>query len=112
MINPLFSLATAAPTTAATGDATTQLLGLVLPFALMFGVMWLVLIRPQRKKEKALKNLVNTMAVGDDAVTIGGVIGKVYNIKDDEITLTTGPSKTQITFKKSAIATVIKPISD
>jgi len=107
MIN-LFSLATPAPT----GDATTQLLGLVVPFALMFGVMWLVLIRPQRKKEKALKNLVNSMAVGDDAVTIGGVIGKVANIKDDEITIATGPSRTLIVFKKSAIASVIKPISD
>ena len=107
MIHTLFSLATDTAT-----DPTQALLGLVLPFALMFGVMWLVLIRPQRKKEKALKNLVNSMAVGDDAVTIGGVIGKVANIKDDEITISTGPSKTLIVFKKSAIASVIKPISD
>jgi preprotein translocase subunit YajC len=114
MIDTLrFALATATPTgSAAATDPTQALLGLVLPFALMFGVMWLVLIRPQRKKEKALKSLVNSMAVGDDAVTVGGVIGKVANIKDDEITLSTGPAKTLITFKKSAIASVIKPISD
>jgi preprotein translocase subunit YajC len=99
-------------TTDPAADPTSALLGMVLPFAAMFGVMWLVLIRPQRKKEKALKALISSMVVGDDCVTIGGILGKVYNIKDDEITITTSAAKTLVTVKKSAIASVIKPISD
>jgi preprotein translocase subunit YajC len=98
--------------TTGTAADPNQLLGMVLPFAAMFGVMWLVLIRPQRKKEKALKALISSMVVGDDCVTIGGILGKVYNIKDDEITITTSAAKTLVTVKKSAIASVIKPISD
>ncbi len=107
-----FSLATATPTGAAAADPVQAILGLVLPIALMFGVMWLIVIRPQRKKDKALKSLISSMAVGDDAITIGGVVGKVANIKDDEVTLSTGPAKTLVTFKKSAIQQVVKPLSD
>jgi preprotein translocase subunit YajC len=89
-----------------------SILSLIVPLALMFGLMYLLLIRPQRKKEKKLKEQIGAMAVGDNVVTIGGLVGRVVNIKDDEVTLTTSVANTMVTFKKSAINTVIKPISD
>ncbi len=98
-------------TTGTTGDLSS-ILGLVLPLALMFGLMYLLLIRPQKKKEKKLREQINAMVVGDSVVTIGGVVGRIVNIKDDEVTISTSVANTLITFKKSAINTVVKPVSD
>ncbi|MDD2578902.1 MAG: preprotein translocase subunit YajC [Clostridia bacterium] len=97
---------------AAQAGGTDAILGLVLPLVLMFGLMYLLLIRPQKKKEKKLREQINAMVVGDQVVTIGGVSGRIANIKDDEVTVSTSVANTLITFKKSAINTVIKPITD
>jgi preprotein translocase subunit YajC len=102
-------------TTAAEGATTSSwesILGLVVPLALMFGLMWLLLIRPQKKKEKLLRDQISKMVVGDTVVTIGGVVGKIVNIKDDEVTISTSVANTLMTFKKSAINTIQKPISE
>ncbi len=95
-----------------TGTDLSSILGLVVPLALMFGLMYLLLIRPQKKKEKKLKEQIESSVVGDTVVTIGGVVGKIVNIKDDEITISTSVANTLVTFKKSAINTVQKPVSD
>ena len=89
-----------------------SMLGTLLPLALMFGLMYLLLIRPQRTKEKKLREQINAMAVGDKVVTAGGVVGKVVNIKDDEVTISTSVANTLITFKKASISTVVKPVSE
>ena len=68
---------------------TSSLLTLVVPLVLMFGLMYLIIIRPQKKKEKDLKKQVDAMVVGDIVVTIGGLVGKIVNIKDDEVTIST-----------------------
>lgn len=88
-----------------------SILSLILPLALMFGLMYLLLIRPQRKKEKKLREQVNAMVVGDKVVTIGGISGKVVNIKDDEVTISTSVADTLVSVKKSAVNTVVKPES-
>jgi preprotein translocase subunit YajC len=94
------------------GTDLNSILGLIIPLALMFGLMYLLLIRPQRKKEKKLKEQIGAMVVGDTVITIGGVVGRVVNIKDDEVTISTSVANTLVTFKKSAVNTVVKPISD
>ncbi len=99
-------------TTGATAGGMESILGLVLPLALMFGLMYFLLIRPQRKKEKKLREQINSMVVGDSVVTIGGVVGRVVNIKDDEVTVSTSVANTLVTFKKSAVNTVVKPVSE
>jgi len=88
------------------------MLSMALPLVLMFGLMWLLMIRPQKKKEKALKDLISSMAVGDHVLTIGGVVGRVVNIRDDEVTISTSVANTLITFKKTAISTVSKPVAE
>lgn len=98
--------------TAGTGTDLSSILGLVLPLALMFGLMYLLLIRPQKKKEKKLREQISAMVVGDNVVTIGGVVGRIVNIKDDEVTIATSVANTLITFKKSAVNTVIKPVAE
>ncbi|MHB1483122.1 MAG: preprotein translocase subunit YajC [Saccharofermentanales bacterium] len=98
--------------TAATPSAWSGITGLIVPLALMFGLMYLLMIRPQKKKEKALKEQLNAMVVGDKCLTIGGIVGKVVNIKDDEVTIQTSVANTLITVRKSAISNIFKPISE
>lgn len=98
--------------TAAAPSASGGILGMVLPLGLMFGLMYFLMIRPQKKKEKALREQINAMAVGDKCLTIGGILGKVVNIKDDEVTIQTSVANTLITVKKSAISNVFKPVSE
>lgn len=96
----------------ATTNSWQSMLGTLLPLALMFGLMYLLLIRPQRTKEKKLREQINAMTVGDKVVTAGGVIGKVVNIKDDEVTVSTSVANTLVTFKKASVNVVIKPVSE
>lgn len=80
----------------------------------MFTVLWLVimiamfyflLIRPQKKKEKADRIMRNALSAGDHIVTIGGFVGRVLTVKDDEVTFETGSDRTKMTVKKWAIQT-------
>lgn len=73
-------------------------------------IMYLIIFLPQKRRDKKAKEMLNAMQVGNTVVTIGGVAGKVINIKDDEVTLETSVEKTKVNFKKWAIKEVVKPI--
>lgn len=57
----------------------------VLPLVLMFGVMYFLMIRPQRKKQKEEEKMRNNIQIGDEILTIGGFYGRVVSIKDDAV---------------------------
>ena len=118
-----FALAEAAATTgdAATTDAaaTTEagavqevspvaaLLGTFLPMILIVVVFYFFLIRPQRKKDKKVKEMLNALKVGDRVCTIGGMYGTITNIRDEEtITLALGPQEVPVVFARWAIRSV------
>lgn len=69
----------------------------------IFLVMYLVFIRPQKKREKQANDMRNALVVGDKVTTIGGIVGEIVNINDDEVTIATSVEKTQLVFVKSAI---------
>lgn len=75
---------------------------------LLFVAMYFILIRPQRKKDKELKEQMSKLAVGDRVVTIGGLVGFVANIKDNDVTISTSAANTLVTFTKAAIQSVTK----
>ena len=75
---------------------------------LMLIFFYFFLIRPQRKKEKELKEQVDKLSVGDRVITIGGLVGFVANIKDNEVTISTSAANTLVTFTKASIQTIIK----
>lgn len=79
---------------------------MIVMLVLMFVIFYFVLIRPQKKREKELKKQVEAMRVGDKILTIGGLVGVVANIKDDEVTIYTSNANTPVTFKKEAIQTI------
>lgn len=95
---------------AASADATAQGPSSLIMIAIfaVFIIFWYVIaLRPQRKKEKELKEKVDKMRVGDEVITIGGLVGKVANIRDDEVTIMTSAANTLVTFKKSAVNNVV-----
>ncbi|HWP80725.1 MAG TPA: preprotein translocase subunit YajC [Candidatus Acidoferrum sp.] len=63
---------------------------------LTLGIMYFFMIVPQKKKEKAVSEMRADLQIGDRVVTIGGIIGRVVNIKDDAITIETGTEKTRL----------------
>ena len=85
------------------------LVGFVLPMALVFGLMYVMLILPQKRKEKKTKELLNSLQVGWTVTSIGGIYGKIVNIKDDEVTVETSVEKTKIVVKRWAVKDVVKP---
>ena len=108
---------TTAATTAANGEGTTgggvaTMLLQLLPFALIIVVFYFMLIRPQKKRQKEEQQMRNSLRVGDELVTIGGICGRVVNLKDDTVTIETGADRTKIVFQKSAIQTVLTKHDD
>ena len=71
------------------------------------GVMWFFLILPQRRKEKKTREMLESIRVGFEVVTIGGIAGRVININDEEITIETGVEKTKLLFKRWGIREII-----
>ncbi|AUG57728.1 MAG TPA: preprotein translocase subunit YajC [Ruminiclostridium sp.] len=68
--------------------------------------MYFLIIRPQRKRQQQHQELVNSVTVGETVTTSGGIVGKVINIKDDEVVIETSVERTQIKIKKWAISDV------
>ncbi len=75
------AFAQTAPAAAAGGDMQSTLMSM-LPLLLMFAVLYFVMIRPQMKKQKEHRAMVDALAKGDEIVTAGGMLGKVSKIGD------------------------------
>lgn len=67
----------------------------ILPLVLIVVVFYFLLIRPQRKKDKEVKNMLANLKVGDRITTIGGIYGTISAIKDDVITIDVGADQDQ-----------------
>jgi len=74
-----------------------------LPFILMIVVVWFLLIRPQRKKQKEHQNMLTQLSKGDRVVTNSGILGTIVGLKDNIVVLKVS-EETKIEFLKSAIA--------
>lgn len=80
---------------AAEMSPVAAILQMVLPLALMGVVFYFMLIRPQRKKDKKVKEMLDNLKHGDRITTIGGIYGTIMGIKDDTITLAVGQKNGQ-----------------
>ncbi len=74
----------------------------------LVAVFYLFLIRPENKKKKKLKEMRDSLSVGDDITTIGGMIGKVVACNSEMVTFETGEDRVRIQIAKWAISTVGK----
>lgn len=73
--------------------------------ALMIVVMYFILIRPQRKKQKEEAKMRDNLQVGDEIVTIGGIVGKVVSMKEDSLLIETGADRDKVRIMKWAVQT-------
>ena len=73
--------------------------------ALMIVVMYFILIRPQRKKQKEEAKMRDNMQVGDEIVTIGGIVGKIVSMKEDSLLIETGADRDKVRIMKWAVQT-------
>ncbi len=89
-------------TQAAGGDGLSGILSLLV-FPVLLVIMYFFMIRPQRKQEKEATAMRNSLSVGDEVTTIGGIIGRVINVKDDTFVLETTRDRTRIRFERSAV---------
>ena len=76
----------------------------------MLAIFWFILIRPQKKKEKELKNMLAALKVGDEVATIGGIHGKIVKIKDELFVIESGVgnNKSTITVDRGSVARFLK----
>ena len=87
-----------------------ELLMMVIWIAVMFGVMWLLLMRPQKKEQKRIQAMLASMEVGDTALTTSGFYGVIIDITDDDVIVEFGNNKNcRIPMQKAAIAQIEKP---
>jgi preprotein translocase subunit YajC len=82
----LISTAYAQTAAAPGGDIQSSLMGM-LPLFLVFAVMYFVMIRPQMKKQKELKTMVEALAKGDEVVTAGGLLGKISKLGESYLSI-------------------------
>jgi preprotein translocase subunit YajC len=99
------AFAQTAPAAAAGGDMQSTLMSM-LPLLLMFAVLYFVMIRPQMKKQKEHRAMIEALAKGDEVVTAGGLLGKVSKIGDAYIgvELATG---VDVQLQRSAVVQVL-----
>lgn len=100
----ILASAAGAATTASNFGSYSSILMLVL----IFVVFYLFLIRPENKKKKKLEEMRSALSVGDEIVTIGGIMGKVVQSTEDTVTFETGEDRVRIQVKKWAISTNVK----
>jgi len=80
----------------------------MLPIILMFGAMYFLLIAPQRKKQKEHEKMMNSLKVGDEVVTSGGIYGVITSVKDDRFTIRIGSDNAKVEVKKGFISELLK----
>lgn len=114
LMNLLIGSAAAESATTAAADTAMapaalgvgEILQMILPLVLMVAVFYFLLIRPQKKKDKQVKDMLAALKQGDRVCTIGGIYGTITDIKDDTIELSVGRDNVKLIFARWAIRNV------
>ncbi|MEN9820988.1 MAG: hypothetical protein RIS77_67 [Pseudomonadota bacterium] len=77
-----------------------------IPLILMFVVLYFIMIRPQMKRQKEMKAMLEALAAGDEVITVGGILGKVTAVKDQYITVEI-VAGTEVQMQKNAVTSVL-----
>lgn len=88
------------------------MLSLVLPFALMFGLMYFLLILPEKKRTKKYNEMISAIAKNDEIITRGGIMGRVVIVEDDYVVIESSAERTKLKISKSGIATKINKVEE
>ena len=82
--------------------------GLLLPILLFIPIFYLLLIRPQQKKQKSWQEMLGKIKTGDRVTTTGGIRGVILSLKEDAIVIRVAPDNLKLEVAKTAIASVVQ----
>lgn len=100
-ISNAYAQAPAAADTGLMGNLST-----FLPLVLMFVVMYFLMIRPQQKRAKEQRNMMEALGKGDEVITAGGMLGKVSKVTESYITLEIAAG-TEVVIQKNSVTTLL-----
>lgn len=80
----------------------------ILPLVALIVIMYFLMIRPQKKRERETTAMRNSLQVGDEIITIGGLCGKVVKTKDESIVIQAGPDKVKFEMMRWSVSKVTK----
>ena len=84
-------------------NSTTGLIMMVLVYAVLFGGMYFIFIRPNRKKQKEEQKMRENLQVGDEVLTIGGIYGRVISLKEDSMVIESKADRSKLTIARWAL---------
>ena len=96
MFVSLAHAAAGAPAGGAAGDPTGGILGMLMPLVLMFAVFYFLLIRPQQKRAKQHRAMLDALQKGDYVITSGGLLGRILEVENNIFTIDLGDSKVRV----------------
>lgn len=82
-------------------------LGTLIPIAIFIVLMYVFLIRPQKKKEKEIQSMRDNVGTGDEIITIGGIKGKIVKARDESLVIQVGADKTKFEITRWAVSKVV-----
>ena len=103
------AFAQTAPAASAGGDIMSSLTGM-LPLVLMFVVLYFVMIRPQMKRQKEHKSMIDALAKGDEVATAGGLLGKVTKLGDTTLSVEIATG-VEVQLQRSAVVQVLPKVT-
>ncbi len=80
-----------------------ELLIQIVPLLLIVAVMYFLLLRPQKKREKEIQEMRNNLQIGDEVTTAGGIVGRVVSLREDTLVIETGSDRAKIRIKRWAV---------
>ena len=99
----MFNLFTLEATTATATGSTGSPYTMIIMMAVLFGAMYFLMIRPQKKQQKKDQEMRESTQVGDEVTTIGGIIGRVVTVKEDSLVIETGADRNKMKIARWAI---------
>ena len=81
-----------------------SILTTLIPLALIIVVFYFLLIRPEKKRSKQMKEMLDNLQIADEVVTTGGIIGRVLSVKEDTVLIETGSDRTKLRILRTSIA--------
>ena len=78
---------------------------MIIMMVAIFAIMYFVTIRPQKKRQKEEQEMRNSLEIGDEIITIGGIVGRVVTIREEDLVIETGADRNKMTIQRWAVNT-------
>lgn len=78
---------------------------MIIAMVAVFAIMYFMMIRPQKKRQKEEQEMRNSLEIGDEIITIGGIVGKVVTVREEDIVIETGADRTKMKILRGAVNT-------